>query len=79
MTDIILRADEAAIEESSGIFFRRIGELRFSTSSPAASLSSERPPGWTRPLAVAPSCGIVAFCDHEGRSYYTFTQFVHVR
>ncbi|BDA49876.1 probable nuclear pore complex protein NUP98B at C-terminar half [Coccomyxa sp. Obi] len=61
---VVSRAEvvEADLEEDSGYFYQRLGELRF---SPEAA-SEEIQHGYHRRLAVASKHGVVAFADGRG-------------
>ncbi len=65
---------EADLEEDSGYFYQRLGELRFSPEVSCASGKNQH--GHHRHLAVASKHGVVAFADQKGgclhEEYATF-------
>ena len=52
---------DAGVEEDTGVFFKRIGEICFTPASDAGAYS-----GHARSLAVAPAHGVVFFSDVQG-------------
>lgn len=64
--ELIAEVVEADLEEDTGYFYQRLGELRFSPEE--APLYEERQHGHHRRLAVASKHGVAAFADQKGAS-----------
>lgn len=62
----VLKAQEieAEVEEDSGYFYQRLGELRFTPESDLSSHGSQK--GYEQRLAVASRHGVAVFADHRG-------------
>ena len=62
----VLKAQEieAEVEEDSGYFYQRLGELSFTPESDSSSHGSQK--GYEQRLAVASRHGVAVFADHRG-------------